>query len=364
MEPPNSFSQNRNGKTEFMSAYAKYSIRDQATQDRIKDAMFSTYYADKSPTFLESEWGHRDVIANVYERDNHSLEHVVPWVLRNVDLTGKIVADIGCGTGSSTAAFSHFARHVHGYDIDSVCIDAARLRLEIMGRENTDCHLVGPGDLIQSLRSQSSSFDVCLLFAVLEHMTIEERHEAISGCWDLLSDDGLLVVVETPNFLQWFDSHTSQLPFFHLLDSEVCAKYSVKSPRAGFNDSFVAQGLSVEETHLRMTRWGRGVSYHDFELSLGEDYGEYLLSTGFEPEILSWFPVNLEEELLRYYVQEVGLDIPLAFTRCVLNLTLKKGRGTGEQQGFGPPPFSFLPRTDRPGWMRDWFERLRGQLGR
>lgn len=69
---------------------------------------------------------------------------------------------------------------------------------------------------------------------------------------------------------------------------------------------------------------GSGASFHDFELSLGKDHENYLVANGFEQEILTWLDVTFDEELLRHYFMVKELDVPLAFSRAVLNLIYKK----------------------------------------
>jgi len=322
--------------------YESYIIDDQERLDLIKEALLSTYFSERSTDFIESEWDVDDINANVFVRYNHSLKHIVPWVSKQIDLSNKVVVEIGCGTGSSTAAFAHFVDKIVAYDIDEKSIEAAKKRMDIMELKNAEFNLVQPESLAKSIINEIDEANIFLLFAVLEHMTVEERQETIINCWDLLPEEGLLVIVETPNLLQYFDWHTSVLPFFHFLDSDLCAKYSIKSPRKGFNDDFSGKVFSSVEKDLKMTRWGRGISYHDFELTLGDDYDRYLVSNGFEPEILSWFGVNLEEEVLRYYVSERNLDIPSAFTRSVLNLIFKKEERPSFKSMKKPPPFKII----------------------
>ena len=305
-----------------------YIIKDREKLNLIREATLATYFSEKSEDYLESDWGRNDIDANVFGRYNNAMRHVVPWVSKQMDLRNRAVVEIGCGTGSSTAAFAHFADRIDAFDIDGKAVAAAQKRMEILGLKNVAFHLTTPENLLKSIERKIDTVDIILLFAVLEHMTINERHETILHCWDMLPEDGLLAVVETPNLLRYFDAHTSAMPFFHLLDSELCARYAVKSPRAGFGEDFAGEDMSHEETHLKMARWGRGVSYHDFELTIGDGYASHIVSNGYEPEILSWFGVTIEEDVLRYYVHEKKLGIPPAFMRGVLNFILKKN-GTG-----------------------------------
>lgn len=308
-----------------------------SSQNQIKQTLLETYFKDKDPEYFTTEYGKNELEATVNSRYLWSLHNVVPWVMRHIDLKRKKLIEIGCGTGSSTIAFAHFVDSISAYDIDEKSIDAARKRADILKIRNIDYNLVTPENLISTLQSNHEKIDIILFFAVLEHMTIEERHSMLRYCWKQLKDDGLMVVVETPNLLQYFDSHTSVLPFFHMLPSDICSLYSKKSPRDGFNDEF-SSILPRDEIDMKMTRWGRGISYHDFELTLGGNYAEHIVANGFEPEILTWFPVNLEEEILRFYITEKNLHIPDALTRSVLNIIFKKDNVPGDKPKLAGPP--------------------------
>lgn len=306
--------------------YEEYVVKDQEQLRQIEAALLATYFTNYDQSFLDTETGQEDIKANVYRRYNSALKHVVPWVANQIDLQNKTVVEIGSGTGASTAAFAHFVQKIDGYDIDKQALGGAQARMEVMGFKNVSLHLVTPEELVATLKeNHSDGVDIILLFAVLEHQTIQERQETIKLCWELLKPGGLLVVNDTPNLLYYTDLHTSLLPFQHLLPSELYARYADRSPREGFSSGFTNfDTIPLQELDTSIMRWGRGVSYHDFELALGKNHGQYLVANGFEKEILSWVEVSFEEELLRHYFLVKELDVPLAFSRVVLNVIYKK----------------------------------------
>ncbi|MGX9726329.1 MAG: class I SAM-dependent methyltransferase [Candidatus Electronema sp. VV] len=323
--------------------HREHIIEDGEKLRQIEAALRASYFKNYDPAFLETEAGKEDIKANVFRRYNNSLTHVVPWVARQIDLSGKTLVEIGSGTGSSTAAFAHFVAKIDGYDIDAQALAGARARLEVMGLNNAVLHLVAAEELMAALRRNHAEegADIVLLFAVLEHQTIRERHETLKLCWELLKPGGLLVVTETPNLLHYGDLHTSQLPFLHLLPSELYARYADRSPREGFGKGFANfAALSVEELDTAIMRWGRGVSFHDFEIAIGKEHGKYLVASGFEPEMLSWFDVTLDEELLRHYFLFAHVAAPLGFSRVVLNLIYKKHDSPPPE--LAPPPESIF----------------------
>ncbi len=317
----------------------EYVISDQSILQDIENVLRATIFADKTDNFLSSDQGQTDVKANVFDRYNRSLRYTVPWALKAIDLTEKNVVEVGCGTGSSTAAFSHFVRNIAGYDIDEMSIKAATQRMQIMGIKNASLHFVTPEKLLDRLLvDHPDGIDVILLYAVLEHQTIKERHQTIKQCWNMLRPGGIIIVTDTPNLLCYHDYHTSQLPFAHMLSTELYSMYVSRSPRDGFKDDFPEDvNTSVEDLETKICRWGRGVSYHDFEICLGPDYGKYIVCNGFEQEIMEYLDASQEEELLRMYIQQrQELQIPLAFTRVFLNFILKKSELISSELPYPP----------------------------
>ena len=107
-----------------------------------------------------------------------------------------------------------------------------------------------------------------IFWASLEHMTVPERLIAIREAWSLLAAGSNLVVIETPNRLWPYDSHTAFLPFFNWLPDELAFDYVQNSARDGLADTYV----DPERQMLEFQRLGRGVSYHEFELALGKGF--------------------------------------------------------------------------------------------
>lgn len=99
---------------------------------------------------------------------------------------------------------------------------------------------------------------------------------------------------------------------------------------------------SAKDAPMLLTRWGIGVSHHELELALG-DIDPLLVGTGFEPEVLDMFPVTLDEEVLRLYVEKSGARVPKALTRNTLNFVLRKGDNADlVARRPSPPPVRHL----------------------
>jgi 2-polyprenyl-3-methyl-5-hydroxy-6-metoxy-1,4-benzoquinol methylase len=223
------------------------------------------YFPDPPDTFLATDDGRLDMQNHVNGRLTDFRTNAIPWIDSFIDLKGKRILEVGCGTGSATVALSEQGAEVVATDIDNGSVQAAKTRLSLFGlaAEFQICNAV---DLVK--RFASSSFDVVALFAVLEHMTLSERLKAIADCWKLTKPGGFMIVIETPNRLWVHDSHTSQDHFFMWLPDDLAVLWSRHTSRLRFNSLF-SETLSKDEAELLLARWGRGVSYHDFALAIG-----------------------------------------------------------------------------------------------
>ncbi|AEI65684.1 class I SAM-dependent methyltransferase [Corallococcus macrosporus] len=323
------------------TGFEDYRMEDPSLLANVREALLQSYFADFDPLFLKTQAGQSDIADHVDGRYNRCVDHVLPWLARYTKLGQTDIVELGCGTGSSTAAFAQVARHVSGYDIHAPSVHAARSRMTALKLGNVDMRVVEPAKLLESLKQDNpNGADIFVLYAVLEHQTPAERLDTLRTGWELLRPGGLMVVVDTPNRLVYFDAHTSLMPFFHLLPPELGWPYASRSPRENFRDT-MAQ-VSAESAPMMLTRWGLGVSHHEFEVALG-DIEPFLVGTGFEPEILDMFPVTLDEEVLRLYVEKSGARVPAAFTRNTLNFVLRKGDNADLiARRSAPPPFRHL----------------------
>lgn len=298
----------------------------------VEKSLVDNLYSHCKTTELTKSTFKEDCNFNLFKRYEDTCNFVIPWVEKRIHLSEcKTMVEIGCGTGSSTAAFAQMVQNLAAYEIDGKSLEVARVRLEAMGIENANLVKVNPDNLWKSIQRDYQQVDSVLLFAVVEHLTISERLETIKNSWDLLKPGGYLIIVETPNRLAYYDSYTSHLDFFHLLPDELMLKYIDESPRKGFVNSIKQQLERSElEAKTSLYRRGQGVSYHEFELALGEDIDRLIIADGFEEEIIDWFGFTISDRLLQHYWIEKKIEKFIGFTRSVINLILRKPGGESE----------------------------------
>jgi len=299
------------------------------------------------------------------QQENYLRDHVrgrydicrtwlIPWLQRFVDLRDTDVVEIGCGTGSTSAALALEARSVNGYDIVAKTVDVARARAAIMGLENVRFHhhpsTILPAEIAAA--HPQSTVHVVVCFAVLEHAKYQERLELLRLMWGMLAPGGLLVIGDTPNRLSYWDGHTSWLPFFDSLPNDIAIDYLQRSPRRGHVESIArARQQSPEIAEEWLARAGRGASYHEFELALG-DIAPLIVGDGFDPEPLSYYGVSLETRVLYSYASLKGLGVHPAFLRSTIEVILRK---PGGREDVGLPAPRDLDRIVRPfGGAERW----------
>jgi 2-polyprenyl-3-methyl-5-hydroxy-6-metoxy-1,4-benzoquinol methylase len=294
----------------------------------VEQALRKTYYRGLDDWTMAEEAYANDLADHVYRRYERTLNSYVPWVgnvrpLRDMDLI-----EIGCGTGSSTAAFAQACRHVHAYEIDERSLEAARARTSHMGLSNVTFTRTTPEMLLPNIHDAHGGAPAILLFAVLEHMTTEERLTTLRECWSLLNPGGVLIIAETPNRLTYMDYHTSRLPFFHMLPLDLAIRYYDRSPRGDFTRTIKAEidRHGEEGAILPLVRWGNGISYHEFELALGSDLESLLVADGDASEMRAIYPQSKAERILRDFFVEAEVRQPMAFANQIFNLVFQKPR--------------------------------------
>lgn len=297
----------------------------------LETALRSVYFAARNPAILETEAGRKDLEDHIAGRYLDFLAWVIPWLETVQPLEDLHVVEIGGGSGSSAAALSQRAGRIDSYEIVDKNVAMARKRCRILGIENAYFHLTDPQFQTQTLlEKHSCGVDLVLIYGVLEHMKITERLDTLSTCWRILKPGGLLVVGDTPNRLVYLHEHTSRLPFFDMLPDQLAVRYAEHSPNKTFRQAVLSMAAEpVDQIADRIDRWGRGVSFHEFELALG-DLRDLVALDGYQEILLrrkTLLPV--EKHLLRFMIDS-EIPVPLGFSRKSLDVVLRKPGGSVE----------------------------------
>jgi S-adenosylmethionine-dependent methyltransferase len=271
--------------------------------------------------FLATDEGRLDLESHLTARLHEDRTRIVPWLGGLRPLRGARVLEIGCGTGSSTVALAEQGAEVVAIDIDPGYMEIARVRCRAYGIDAATFFVADAAALPPAIAHRQ--FDFVIFFASLEHMLVEERLRALAHAWEMLGPGGFLCVVDTPNRLWFFDTHTALMNFFHWLPDDLALAYSRFSTRPTVRDQ-PRDGDAAMRTFLRN---GRGVSYHEFELALGP-LAEARVKC-LEAPYLEWVRAQPIGELAarEQYVRvlmALAPDVPPAFLLESLDLAIVK----------------------------------------
>jgi 2-polyprenyl-3-methyl-5-hydroxy-6-metoxy-1,4-benzoquinol methylase len=280
---------------------------------KLKEALFQHYYGFSSEAeFIADEIRltkeEKDYISNtdlpqqLFLRTDSAKKRIVPWLESQIGLSGCSVLEIGAGTGCSLVALAEKCERITGVDIQQNDLEVARIRSEMYKLHNVDfIH----SNAVDTLDNLAQNYDIIIFYACLEHMTIDERIEAMSKAWKQLKVGKHLVIVESPNRAFWYDYHTAFLPFFHLLPTELAARYSKFSSRVSLKNDL--EGASDPETiKNRLARWGTGFGYQEIEIALETSvYDLNVLDDLVSFELQTNGVASEEDQLNRRFYQEL-----------------------------------------------------------
>jgi 2-polyprenyl-3-methyl-5-hydroxy-6-metoxy-1,4-benzoquinol methylase len=226
------------------------------------EALLRKWY-ERPDGYWETSDGQVDLKGHTGDRLADQRATVVPWLDSIRPLEGLRILEIGCGTGSSTLALAEQGADVTALDFHDGAVRIARGLFELHG-VHAEFICANASDAHEAL--DIDSYDLIVFLAVLEHMTPIECLCSLNAYWEKMKPGAHLAVMDTPNRLWIYDSHTAYLPFFHWLPSEIAIRYSALCPVpriADLHEDTSPDGM------LRLQRWGRGISFHEFELAIG-----------------------------------------------------------------------------------------------
>lgn len=293
-------------------------LKSAILEEYFESGGFSHHPAD----YIETTAGKEDMEDHLHRRLNTIRVQAIPWIDDAKKISGSKILEVGCGTGASTVAFCEQGASVTALDIDEASIRVARTRCEAYSLE---CKFIHEDCVAHLNNKNEGKYDIITFMAVLEHMTPGERVESLRAANSMLKDDGVIVIYETPNRLWYYDKHTTQMNFYNWLPEDLAIEYSKYVQRPGFYDSLYEAPNKTE----RLSRWGRGISFHDFCIIYACEKGNLPVVSSMEHFIrkktnihrLPQFAASLKYE---NFICEVEPGLWEGFSTEYLNIILRK----------------------------------------
>jgi 2-polyprenyl-3-methyl-5-hydroxy-6-metoxy-1,4-benzoquinol methylase len=278
-----------------------------------------------------TEAGRHALRMHLCTRISQASEVFVPWLAQATKLGGLRVLEIGCGSGSTTAGLAHAGAVVTGVDIKGPSMTMAKKRLFLLDLE-ANFILAGSNWLNAEvdINAFAGPYGLVVCYAMLEHLLIPERIHLLTACRRIMERDGaMLATFETPNRFSPFDWHTSKLGFTDILPDELVYEFvRGRSPRVDHPAKRYPE--FTEGANEAIYRFGRGVSWHEFDLAFGIDKLEVVLD-GYSPKSQnqkSYRANEAYETALAIIFAEMEPSVPRGFCRTSLDLLLRIKNGT------------------------------------
>lgn len=228
----------------------------------------------------------------------------------------KTALEIGCGNGMKSLAWSGmFGRYI-GVDLNAGSIGNAQRSQTMFGPRHLEFHHANAIDFITTLEREGTTIDLLVLYAVVEHLTLEERREILALASRVYDAGGVVLLEEAPNRLSRYDGHSFQTPFIQWLPLEMMRDYALRrSPR----DELRREIELAPDPGVALFRAGVGVSFHEFELFWPGFDDAVVASDGFEPEMLNMTPLVPDDLLLLDWFEETGATTHRLFAKHYLS---------------------------------------------
>jgi 2-polyprenyl-3-methyl-5-hydroxy-6-metoxy-1,4-benzoquinol methylase len=284
-------------------------------------------------------------------RRRRASRYLVPWIEQTVPLAGKTVLEYGCGNAAVSCAVAERAGRLIGVDIDRGAIELGSREVRDRGLDNVELEVHPLETILDAVRARRGEIDVFLCYAVLEHLTVAERLAVLRLAREVVKPDGAIVVCETPNRLIYFDHHTAQMPFFHLIPDELAVDYYPRSRRPDFLAAIDAAAREGRDAALEaIVRWGRGVSFHEFEIVFG-DLSRHVIASNYDPILFDERPVHPDEVILARYLERWRPDLAPVWSRYWLDLILSP-QPVEKREPFLRPWTAETAESRDVGWTR------------
>jgi SAM-dependent methyltransferase len=260
---------------------------------------------------------------------------LLPFLSRNLPREPRRVLEIGCGKGAKSLPLSLLCENYCAVDIAPGEVEYARAAARDLGVQNVTFLVDEAANTRALLDRQTDRFDLIILYALLEHLTPDEKLDLLSAIWDYLDDEGILFIGEAPNRMIPVDYHSTRSLYFQQMPFDLWPYYL---DRVMNKEWRAVMDKAIRAGDWRTTAYRRGVhiGHQEFDLALMpiEALEQHVLADNFDVSILNLYPHEYFEflklaELHSYRSFPSGVQVeprrfPAFFSRYYLEVLLSK----------------------------------------
>lgn len=202
-----------------------------------------------------------------HRRHAKALMSLVPFLATAADLSSLRVLEVGSGHAAKAFALAPFVDEYIGLEIQPNLVEFAEETNRQFNLENLHFVVDQAANINAFLDAQDRPFDLILLYAVLEHLTMEEKLELLEACWGHLTAGGLLFIGETPNRMIPIDLHSSHLLYHQQAPKEIWTRTFMDAGNKRWADA-LSRAIKQDKFDLTTWRRGRHLGHQEFDLSM------------------------------------------------------------------------------------------------
>jgi SAM-dependent methyltransferase len=167
------------------------------------------------------------------------------------------VLEVGCSFGHITECLAEAPEvaRIHAFDTDPAFVAISRAKVEELGLKTVREVAAFTNEETCRLPWADGTFDLVLAIGVVEHLPVRTRRAQVDEYYRVLAPGGHVAILDTPNRLFPFETHSVGLPAVQWLPSGLAYRYARLLRRARFRDvsyaEFIADGTGWRNASFR-----------------------------------------------------------------------------------------------------------------
>jgi SAM-dependent methyltransferase len=219
---------------------------------------YTTHYSERVVSLLIKRKGARRAPLYLPFKETRAREFLAPLFgyLRDRSARGLSVLEVGCSFGHMTEYLAEQPEvaSMVAFDSDPDFVEIVRTKVTELGLGKVREVALLDKDA-KRLAWPDGSFDLVLVVGVIEHLPRRVRRVQVDEYYRVLASGGHIAILDTPNRLFPFETHSVRLPLVQWLPPQIAYRYARAWRRREFASvpyaEFVADGTGWQNATLR-----------------------------------------------------------------------------------------------------------------